>query len=123
MDDDAVKDFIFFRVSAEKPLFEVGRIEAVVLGDLIAVRVDPFPAVDAGGDRVVLTMVMQFDPLDADRLVKAGNLYLRRIVGASRPLADRETVTAPLHLLRDGRPIDRSCLGWCAVYGRMRASP
>lgn len=48
MDDDAVKNFIPFRVSAEEPLFEVGCIQSVVFGDFIAVRVDPFSTVDAG---------------------------------------------------------------------------
>ena len=105
MNNDAVKDFIPFRVSAEEPLLEVGRIEAVVLGDFIAVRVDPLPTVDAGGDRIVFAMIMQFYPLDADRLVEAGNFDLRRVIRASRPLADREAIAAPLHLLRDGVPL------------------
>lgn len=105
MNDYAVKDLVLFRVSAEEPLLEVGRIEAVVFGDLIAVRIKPFPPVDLGGDRVVLAMVMQFYPLDADRLVEAGNLYLRGIIGAARPLADREAIPAPLHLLGDGLPL------------------
>ena len=74
MDDDAVKNFIPFRVSAEEPLFEVA-------------------------------MIMQLYPLDADRLVEVGNFYLRRVVRASRPLADREAIAAPLHLLRDGVPL------------------
>lgn len=92
MDDDAVKNFIPFRVSAEEPLFEVGCIQSVVFGDFIAVRVDPFPTVDAGGDRIVFAMIMQLYPLDADRLVEVGNFYLRRVVRASRPLADREAI-------------------------------
>ena len=101
MDDDAVKNFIPFRVSAEEPLFEVGCIQSVVFGDFIAVRVDPFSTVDAGRDRIVFAMIMQLYPLNADRLVEAGNLYLRRVVRTSRPLADREAIAAPLHLLRD----------------------
>ena len=105
MDDDAVKNFIPFRVSAEEPLFEVGCIQSVVFGDFIAVRVDPFSTVDAGRDRIVFAMIMQLYPLDADRLVEAGNLYLRRVVRASRPLADREAIAAPLHLFRDGGPL------------------
>lgn len=100
-----MKDFILFRMSAEEPLLEVSRIEAVILGDFIAVCVDPFPTVDAGGDRIVFAMIMQFYSLDADRLVEAGNFYLRRVVRASRPLADREAIAAPLHLLRDGVPL------------------
>ena len=105
VNDDAVKDLVLLRMPAEEPLLEVGRIEAVVLGDLIAVRVDPFPTVDAGGDRIVFAMIMQLYPLDADRLVEAGNLNLRRVVRTSRPLADREALSAPLHLLRDGVPL------------------
>lgn len=105
MDDDTMKDFILFRMSAEEPLLEVSRIEAVILGDFIAVCVDPFPTVDAGGDRIVFAMIMQLYPLDADRLVEVGNFYLRRVVRASRPLADREAIAAPLHLLRDGVPL------------------
>ena len=85
MDDDAVKNFIPFRVSAEEPLFEVGCIQSVV--------------------RIVFAMIMQLYPLDADRLVEVGNFYLRRVVRASRPLADREAIAAPLHLLRDGVPL------------------
>ena len=50
-------------------------------------------------------MIMQLYPLDADRLVEVGNFYLRRVVRASRPLADREAIAAPLHLLRDGVPL------------------
>lgn len=105
MNDYAMKGFILFRAFAEEPLLEVGRIEAVILDDFIAVCVDPFPTVDAGGDRIVLAMIMQLYPLDADRLVEAGNLYLRRVVRASRPLADREAIAAPLHLFRDGGPL------------------
>ena len=63
VNDDAVKDLVLLRMPAEEPLLEVGRIEAVVLGDLIAVRVDPFPTVDAGGDRIVFAMIMQLYPL------------------------------------------------------------
>lgn len=85
MDDDAVKNFIPFRVSAEEPLFEVGCIQSVVFGDFIAVRVDPFPTVDAGGDRIVFAMIMQLYPLDADRLVEVGNFYLRIVARASAP--------------------------------------
>lgn len=105
MNNDAVKDLILFRMSAEEPLLEVGRIEAVVLGDFIAVRVDPLPTIDAGGDRIVFAMIMQLYPLDADRLVEAGNFDLRRVIRASRPLADREAISAPLHLFRDGGPL------------------
>ena len=105
MNDDAMKDLVLLRMSAEEPLLEVGRIEAVVLGDLIAVRVDPFSTVDAGRDRIVFAMIMQLYPLDADRLVEAVDFYLRRVVRASRPLADREAIAAPLHLLRDGGPL------------------
>lgn len=65
MDDDAVKNFIPFRVSAEEPLFEVGCIQSVVFGDFIAVRVDPFSTVDAGRDRIVFAMIMQLYPLNA----------------------------------------------------------
>lgn len=77
VNDDASKYLILFRIPSEEPLLEVGRIEAVVLGDLIAVCVDPFPTVDAGGDRFVFAMIIQFYPLDADRLVDLGDLDLR----------------------------------------------
>ena len=77
MNDYAVEYLIIFRITTEEPLLEIDCIHSVVFGDLVAVRIDPFPTVNTGGDRVVITMVMQLDPLDADRLVKAGNLYLR----------------------------------------------
>ena len=105
MNDDAVEDFILFRMPAEEPLLEVGRIQPVVFGNFIAVCVDPFPTVDAGRDRIVFAMIMQLYPLNADRLVEAVDFYLWRVVRAPRPLADREAIAAPLHLFRDGGPL------------------
>ena len=88
MNNDAVKDLILFRMLAEEPLLEVGRSEAVVFGDLVAVCVDPFSTVNTGGDRIVFAVIIQLYSLNADRLVDLGDLDLRRVVRASRPLAD-----------------------------------
>ena len=105
MDDDAVKNFIPFGCRPKNHSLKSVVFSPSFLAIFIAVRVDPFPTVDAGGDRIVFAMIMQLYPLDADRLVEVGNFYLRRVVRASRPLADREAIAAPLHLLRDGVPL------------------
>ena len=109
MDDDAVKNFIPFRVSAEEPLFEVGCIQSVVFGDFIAVRVDPFSTVDAGRDRIVFAMIMQLYPLNADTDVPT----IGGSRGNSRPVASSPR----------WRSIGRNCLGWYATYSLMRAFP